>query len=307
MEAEWWAGPFCGKKIMKTFMTKIIIGIMLIACILGGCGNTIDDGTGESKGNYYDNSDLIRADNRGSMTGFDFVILSREKVNDVVYVQSWNGTEQNAQVTVVITKNTLKEYEDFKYRGLYCSCWLFDLRCNEGVNCIIDKMELKVDGEPKTIYFKSPIRMGGSTDDLYIFNDYLSGTFVPNDFSSRVLVKEESFEYVFEVLHDCVYIGAEVGAGLEIANVECFVNGQSVTGASRIDLHAGDDFRIHMTYSAGKENLNGSYIFSVTDLAIKFVVRDQVRTATVPITFSPISPMDSELNKLKTFIDFCVD
>ncbi|MBQ8828092.1 MAG: hypothetical protein IJZ90_03020, partial [Clostridia bacterium] len=276
-----------------------------VTFFLSGCGvSSNDSNTNEKVLEYYDNSDCINIDvASGNSLCFDIVFFTKEKVKNVEFV-SCTGENIDNNYTVSIFDNTIDIYRDHCYRTLYCSDWMIEMIVTEEkADFAINSITLLVDEEKKEIDFSTPISFCSDSGNDMI-NDELCATYFPNEFSSTMINSNEVLEYSFAAESDCTIKNISIGAGIELANPQYCINGvKTVSDVLPIDVKKGETFTINFSYESSDLN---RFSYVQTNLSLTYEIDGVETTRKGVVIFNPTSPVDEELERIDSYIDFVI-
>lgn len=281
-------------------LRKFLICVLAILTLLAaGCS---DAEKSQDVLEYYDNSKYISIDVvSGNVLCFDLVLFTKEKVNNVECIGLAGEGIGADTFQVSVINNTIDIYREHEYKNLYCSDWMFECKPNdENTDYVINEIELMIDGTVRKITFDTPITYNTAMGND-IFDEELEVYSFPNEFASSVINSGEYMEYSF-VANKKLEIKDVYTEGDIKPDVKIFLNENREKEYSLpLEVEAGTKIDMEISYSSN--NLN-EFNYVLTNLYATYSVDGQEYTRKGVIVFSPTSPVDSELKKIDSYIDY---
>lgn len=281
-------------------MKKIIGTILVLSMMfLSGCGKEKKDDK-----MYYDNSGNIIVNVVSEAAPcFDMVFFTEETVNNVEVSKVIGDGINDDTFQVSVMNNTADIYRNHKYKNLYCSDWMFEFKTDENyTEYKITGMELKINGEVRKINFDTPLEcINGEGYD--VLSKELKAVFFPNEFPSSVINSGEFFTYNFIADKKMTIEEVYVGGNLK-AEVKLFLNDDMTKEYSfPVEVDEGTTVNMFISY---KSDVLDIFSYVLTNLYVTYSVGGQKDTCKGVVAFSPTSPVDEELKKIDSLIDYII-
>lgn len=286
---------------MKNQIRKaaFLLLLVLTTLVFFGCKS---EESGKNYAEVYDSAEQVYCNVNASGFSINIALLTKTKVQSVSLISCAGKNLDMNSIKVTCADNSIDIYRDFQYKGYYCSNWMFEFLLYDIRDIEIETMTISVDGAKRVLQFKTPVKCSNNTGYGSVFNDELCAHVFPVEFSSYELNGENEFEYRFEAETECVFKGLSVAGGVKIINPVFSVNDVSVEpGEEGIPLKAGDQLSVRMSYQGEEADV---FSYCVTDLVVSYSVDGVLKQGCFCQCFSPLSPMDGELNNLKRYIDY---
>ncbi len=284
--------------IGKKIVSMSVVAIML--CCLCACGK---QGTGNEKvEDIYDASKDIVVDvvsSNGLCFNLDFFTKKRIKKVKCIGI---SGNEIDSETFKInVFNNTIDVYSGHKYKGLYCSTWMFELMPNDDANEYeINAIELDIDGKIKKVVFEEPMKLYvGEGND--IFGNKLQMSMFANEVSSSILNSGEYMPYKFVANNKLTLEEIYAKGGLKI-DTKIYLNGNmNEEYTLPLELEAGTSIDILISYNSDKIS---QFDYVLTNLYMSYTVDGITETNKGAICFSPTSPVSEDLREIDAYIDY---
>ena len=278
---------------------KIGTILVLSMMFLSGCGKEKKDDK-----MYYDNSGNIIVNVVSEAAPcFDMVFFTEETINNVEVSKVIGDGINDDTFQVSVMNNTADIYRNHKYKNLYCSDWMFDFKTDENyTEYKITGMELKINGEVRRINFGTPLEyINGEGYD--VLSKELRAVFFANEFPSSAINSGDFFTYNFiadkKMTIEEVYVGGDLKA-----EVRLFLNDDMTKEYSfPVEVDEGTMVNMFISY---KSDVLDIFSYVLTNLYVTYSVDGQKNTCKGVVAFSPTSPVDEELKKIDSLIDYII-
>ena len=283
------------KKITKCILA-VAICVIALTTLVSCKSDEVED--------FYCNQQYIKYDaNASEVICFNLTFFTKEKIESIKLQDMVGENITTNDYEVNILNNSVEELEDYQYRGLYTSVWMFEMKPNKEVDyCELQQINLVINGEVKEIVFRDPIKnvfQGGNT-----LSDVFLGMNLPNGFSSRFYNNTNNTAmYLFEVQEDITLESIECKSILTPKIVSVKIGSNVIENVSfPISLQKGQHVEIELCFE-GEDEINQFYDVA-TNLEFNYIYHDKIQKSELFLQFDAIYPIQNgNLIHINEYID----
>ena len=285
---------------MKKKLTAVFLAVIL--CLVTGCGNSPEQ---KAEKTYYDNSGEISVDySYDDMLEFRLGILTTDRVKEVQPVNLIGDGFEEEAFSLSVINATMEQYENHKYRGLYCSYWLFECSNDlEPGEYVINGINLLIDGEARTVSFAEPLRFTKLAEDEYrgfFDSDGLQCGSFANDFGTEFINSGEQAGYSFRALENLTIEAVTMRNSDITVTAEVYLNGNDRPCTFPVAVKEGDTVKLSLSLQS--DSISRAYDI-MTELQIHMHTEDREIVKSGIVCFESLSPISDDLREVDVFID----